>query len=168
MSIKSHRRVASSNRDGFGRTRDLRPAWWTRVLTILAVVAITAVALGLRFRAVELLPVDYDEDDYLRAGQQYAEAIRAGDWAALTELNYRTEHPPLAKLAYGLALLALPPADEVPDRPTTTMSGVTELSAAATHSTIALPSTSVRALSRPIREALPPARMTPRGFTGLP
>ena len=68
---------------------------------------------------MDLLPIDYDEDDYMRAGQQYAEAIRAGDWAALTELNYRSEHPPLAKLAYGLALLALPPVDEIPDRPTT-------------------------------------------------
>jgi ABC-type sugar transport system permease subunit len=90
-----------------------------RWLRILAILAVTAIALGLRLRAVDLLPIDYDEDDYLRAGQQYAEAIRAGDWAALTELNYRTEHPPLAKIAYGLALLALPPVDEIPDRPTT-------------------------------------------------
>jgi len=90
-----------------------------RWLRILAILAVATIALGLRLRAVDLLPVDYDEDDYLRAGQQYADAIRAGDWAALTELNYREEHPPLAKLAYGLALLALPPVDEIPDRPTT-------------------------------------------------
>ncbi len=90
-----------------------------KVVRLLAILAVTAIALGLRLRAVDLLPIDYDEDDYVRAGQQFAEAIRAGDWAALTELNYRSEHPPLAKLAYGLALLALPPVDEVPDRPTT-------------------------------------------------
>jgi ABC-type sugar transport system permease subunit len=88
-------------------------------LRAAAIVGVTLVAMGLRLRAVKLLPIDYDEDDYLRAGQQYAQAIRQGDWQALTQLNYRPEHPPLAKLAYGLALAALPPADEIPDRPTT-------------------------------------------------
>ena len=120
MSIDSDRSVTGRSKDDLGGSRNPRTARWLRMLAILAVAAaIAAVALGLRLRAVALLPVDYDEDDYMRAGQQYAEAIRAGDWAALTELNYRTEHPPLAKLAYGLALLVLPPVDEIPDRPTT-------------------------------------------------
>ncbi len=86
---------------------------------ILIVVAVVALAWMLRARAVDLLPIDYDEDDYLRAAQQMAVVIQAGDWAALTEINYRSEHPPLAKLAYGVALAGLPPADEIPDRPTT-------------------------------------------------
>lgn len=85
---------------------------------ILAVAAVVALAMVLRLRAAERLPVDYDEDDYLRAGQQFAAAIRAGDWAALTQLNYRPEHPPLAKLAYGVPLSFLPPAEEVPDQST--------------------------------------------------
>jgi len=89
------------------------------LLYILGILAITLTALGLRLRAVDLLPIDYDEDDYLRAGQQLATAIQQGDWAGLTELNYRPEHPPLAKLIFGLALAPLPQADEVPDRPTT-------------------------------------------------
>jgi ABC-type sugar transport system permease subunit len=85
----------------------------------MAIIAVTVIALGLRLRAVDLLPIDYDEDDYLRAAQQVAQAIRRGDWQALTQINYRPEHPPLAKLAYGLALAPLPAADEIPDRPTT-------------------------------------------------
>jgi ABC-type sugar transport system permease subunit len=116
MSIDSDRSMTGSSKDNRGSSRSAR---WLRILAILATVAVAAIALGLRLRAVDLLPIDYDEDDYLRAAQQYAEAIRAGDWAALTELNYRSEHPPLAKLAYGLALLALPPVEEIPDRPTT-------------------------------------------------
>jgi len=92
-----------------------RPSRWLWIATFVAVVTI---ALGLRLRAVDRLPIDYDEDDYLLAAQQYATAIRDGDWTALTQLNYRPEHPPLNKLVYGLALAVLPPAEEIPDRPT--------------------------------------------------
>ena len=45
------------------------------LLRILSVLTVTLVALMLLLRAVDLLPIDYDEDDYLRAGQQYAAAI---------------------------------------------------------------------------------------------
>jgi len=83
-----------------------------------AIVALV-VAWTLRVRAVNLLPIDYDEDDYLRAGQLMAADIRKGDWANLLEENYRPEHPPLAKLAYGLALTTLPDADIIPDRAVT-------------------------------------------------
>jgi ABC-type sugar transport system permease subunit len=100
----------------YNELMNARPRTWLRLAAILAV---TLIALGLRLRAVDLLPIDYDEDDYLRAGQQIADALREGDWAALTQLNYRSEHPPLAKLAYGLALIPLPQAEEIPDRPTT-------------------------------------------------
>lgn len=54
----------------------------------------------------------------MRAAQQMAVAIRANDWAALSELNYRSEHPPLAKLTYGIAIAGLPLANEIPNRPT--------------------------------------------------
>ncbi|MBN1485214.1 MAG: sugar ABC transporter permease [Chloroflexia bacterium] len=91
---------------------------WRFVWRLLAILFVVALALLLRARAVRLLPVDYDEDDYLRAAQQQAAAMRAGDWGALSELNYRPEHPPLAKLAYAAALSFLPPAGEIPDRPT--------------------------------------------------
>lgn len=91
----------------------------SRLANVLLIVLAVTLALGLRLRAVEMLPVDYDEDDYLRAGQQFATAIQSGDWRAFTALNYRTEHPPLSKIAYGLALAPLAPAPEIPDRPTT-------------------------------------------------
>lgn len=85
----------------------------------VVVIAVVLVAAALRWRAVQLLPIDYDEDDYLRAGQQYAVGIQQGDWGVFMRENYRTEHPPLHKIAYGLAIVGLPPVAEIPDRPTT-------------------------------------------------
>ncbi|MGA2489725.1 MAG: hypothetical protein ABSF99_06000 [Anaerolineales bacterium] len=64
------------------------------------------------------LPVDYDEDDYLRAAQQYANLIRAGNWAGFLDTNYRQEHPPLEKILYGLSILSAPQEPLFPDRPT--------------------------------------------------
>jgi len=90
-----------------------------RLVKILLILLITLVALFTRLRAVERLDIDYDEDDYLRAGQQYATAIAVGRWEDFTQLNYRPEHPPLAKIVYGFALASLPPAPEIPARPTT-------------------------------------------------
>ncbi|MBE2221409.1 MAG: hypothetical protein IAF02_07710, partial [Anaerolineae bacterium] len=95
-----------------------------KLVRILIVILVVILAWVLRARAVDLLPIDYDEDDYLRAAQQMAVAIQAGDWAALTELNYRSEHPPLAKLVYGTAISSLPPTAEIPDRPTTAQPAV--------------------------------------------
>ncbi|MGC3996444.1 MAG: phospholipid carrier-dependent glycosyltransferase [Anaeromyxobacter sp.] len=90
-----------------------------RLLRGGAVLAVLAVAWVLRERAVQLLPPDYDEDDYLRAGQQYAVGLQAHDPGVLVRENYRPEHPQLMKLLYGAALTPLPPVAEIPDRPTT-------------------------------------------------
>src|SRR3990172_8190447 len=90
-----------------------------RLIRVLSIALVTLLALALRLRAVERLPIDYDEDDYLRAGQQYAAAIQSGDLSGFTRDNYRTEHPPLIKIAYGVALSPLPQVHEIPDRPTT-------------------------------------------------
>jgi len=87
--------------------------------TILAVILIVLLAWALRWRAVTMLNVDYDEDDELRAAQQYVALIRAGDWKGFTETNYRYEHPPLAKIVFGFSLLSAPEAPLLPDRPTT-------------------------------------------------
>ncbi len=89
-----------------------------RLLLIIAVLAVTLVALGVRLYAVDKLPIDYDEDDYLRAGQLYATGLQNGDWSVFTRENYRTEHPPLTKLVNGLIMAGLPPAPEIPNRPT--------------------------------------------------
>lgn len=89
---------------------------------VLAVVLVCALAWLLRARAAQLLPIDFDEDDYMRAAQQYAVAMQSGDpatvLAALTTQNYRPEHPPLAKIVYGAVLAQLPPIAEIPDRST--------------------------------------------------
>ena len=84
---------------------------------IAIVLGVVALAWFLRARAVEQLPIDFDEDDYLGAAQEMAVVIRAGEWGDLMELNLRPEHPQLAKLAYGIAISGLPPAEKIPNRP---------------------------------------------------
>ncbi len=88
------------------------------LVKILAVLLVTTIAWMLRDRAVNKLPVDYDEDDYLRAAQQFTQLIRSKDWAGFQETNYRTEHPPLSKILFGVSLLSVPEAPLIPDRPT--------------------------------------------------
>jgi ABC-type sugar transport system permease subunit len=88
-------------------------------IRVLAMLAVVIVAYLVRARAVEQLPIDFDEDDYLRAGQLYAAGLQDNDWAVFTRENYRTEHPPLSKIAYGFAIAGLPPAEAIPDLPTT-------------------------------------------------
>ena len=90
-----------------------------RLVTASAIVLVAIVAFGGRLLAVNVLPIDYDEDDYLRAGQQYAVGLQAGDPGVFLRENYRSEHPPLSKIVTGLVLAPLPPAPEIPDRPTT-------------------------------------------------
>lgn len=85
-------------------------------LIILLLVVI--VALGLRLRAVKQLPIDFDEDDYLLAGQHYAQAIRDKDWVEIVNYEYNLEHPSLVKLTYGLVLSRLPQAPEISEKPT--------------------------------------------------
>ena len=84
-------------------------------LRILIITAIVIVGLATRMRAVALLPIDFDEDDYLRAAQLYASIIRKGSWHELPNVSFTSEHPALAKLLYGLILATLPPADEIPE-----------------------------------------------------
>jgi ABC-type sugar transport system permease subunit len=85
---------------------------------LLAVLAVVSVAAGLRLRAVDLLPQDYDEPVYFLAGQHYARAMLAGDWRELQDYAYNLEHPPLGKLAYGVTLALLPQIPEIPEQPT--------------------------------------------------
>ncbi len=84
-------------------------------LFIFLALVVGAFAWMLRWRAVSNLPIDYDEDDYIRAGQQFAALIRAGDWGGFTQTNYRPEHPPLAKMIYGVSLLTTPEKTLLPD-----------------------------------------------------
>lgn len=85
------------------------------IARIFAVILVAALAWTLRMRAVSMLPIDFDEDDYLRAGQQYAHLIRTSDWSGFLETNYRPEHPPLAKIAYGIVFSFFPEQPLVED-----------------------------------------------------
>ncbi|MFN8630551.1 MAG: ABC transporter permease subunit [Chloroflexota bacterium] len=96
-----------------------RSASLRRLAVLAAAIAVLGIALGTRLLAVSELGVDFDEDDYLRAGQLYATGLQAGDPSVFLRENYRPEHPPLSKIAVGLALAGLPPAPEIPDQPTT-------------------------------------------------
>jgi ABC-type sugar transport system permease subunit len=85
-------------------------------LILLLIIALLAVVL--RLRAVEQLPIDFDEDDYLLAGQHYAQAIRDRDWVEIVNYEYNYEHPSLVKLTYGLVLTRLPQIPEIAQKPT--------------------------------------------------
>jgi hypothetical protein len=86
-----------------------------RALYVTLVLAILVLALGLRLRAVRLLPIDYDEDDYLGAAQRYAQFMANGDVQGIVDYAYIYEHPPLSRLVYGLAILPLPQAPLLPE-----------------------------------------------------
>jgi len=89
-----------------------------RLLAALVAIIVATAALGIRLYAIDRLPVDYDEDDYLRAAQLMADGLRAGDPGILLRSNYRPEHPPLQKIAFALALLPLGPHPEIPEAET--------------------------------------------------
>jgi hypothetical protein len=72
----------------------------------VAAVVIGLLALALRWRAVLMLPVDYDEPIYLDAASQFASAIQARDWPRLLDNRHTIEHPPLVKSLYALGTLA--------------------------------------------------------------
>ena len=100
------------------------------LLRLLAVCAVIMLALILRLRAVDKLPIDYDEDDYLAAAQRYATAFRQGDWQFIINYDFNYEHPPLTKMVYGLAILPLPEAPYVAELPSTRRAGQIAASAA--------------------------------------
>lgn len=83
-----------------------------------AVILVVAAAFGTRWKAVTTLNIDYDEDDYLRAAQEYTAVFRKGPLSEIMNTNYRPEHPPLSKLVVGLSLLADPEKPLTPDKPT--------------------------------------------------
>src|SRR4030042_1635892 len=74
---------------------------------LLALIGIVLVAALLRGWAFLRLPLDYDEPVYLRAGLDYARALRAGDWNGVIDYAANREHPALVKLLYGLVVLVL-------------------------------------------------------------
>jgi hypothetical protein len=88
-----------------------------KVAVFTSVLLVVTVAFGLRWIAMQRLPIDYDEDDYLGAAIHYANAIRAGDIVEIVNYEYNFEHPPLIKLFYGLAILPFPEASPLAQKP---------------------------------------------------
>ena len=84
-------------------------------IKLIAIALVIILAWTLRWRAVTMLPADYDEDDYLRSAQDVAALVRKGDWSGLTQTNYRPEHPAFAKIIFGLSILPAPEAPLLPD-----------------------------------------------------
>lgn len=86
--------------------------------TVIAVILVIVLAGATRWKAVTTLNIDYDEDDYLRAAQEFTAVFRSDDLSGLLETNYRSEHPPFAKIVLGAALLGEPEKPLTPDNPT--------------------------------------------------
>lgn len=89
------------------------------LLSLFSALLVFAVAFGFRTYAANNLTIDYDEDDYLRAGQEFAHLIRTGNWSGFLETNYRPEHPQLAKIMFGLSIVGLPEEPLITDVPIT-------------------------------------------------
>jgi len=86
----------------------------SRALRLGAVGLITALSLLLHVQAARL-PVDFDEDDYMRAGQILADEIRTGNPAILLENNYRIEHPQFVKMLIASVMLGMEPIQRIPE-----------------------------------------------------
>lgn len=86
--------------------------------TIIVILGVTVLGLVARIEAAARLPIDYDEDDYLLAGQHYAAAISTGNLKELTTYDYNMEHPPLVKILYGLVFSRYPQMAEILPSPT--------------------------------------------------
>lgn len=92
----------------------------TRIaVQVLFILFTMGVAFGLRSYAANTLSIDYDEDDYLRAGQQFARLIRTSNWRGFLDTNYRSEHPQLGKIMFGLSILHVPEEPLIADVPIT-------------------------------------------------
>jgi len=90
----------------------------SRALRLGAVGLITALSLLLHTQAAHL-PVDFDEDDYMRAGQILADEIRTGNPAIVLQNNYRIEHPQLVKILIASVMLGMEPIKRIPELPVT-------------------------------------------------
>ena len=90
----------------------------SRALQLGAVGLIAALSLILHAQAARL-PVDFDEDDYMRAGQIFADEIRTGNPSILLENNYRIEHPQFVKILIAAVMMGMEPIQRIPELPVT-------------------------------------------------
>ncbi len=89
------------------------------ILKIILILLVVSLSGFVRWKAVTTLSIDYDEDDYLRAAQQFSTLIKNKDLSGFLETNYRPEHPQLTKILLGLSLLPEKEYPLVKDSPTT-------------------------------------------------
>ena len=85
------------------RTVEPAPRHGIKVCLALAIV-VAAIAATLRLTAAAALPVNWDEFVTLRAAHVYAAQIEAPRPGGIAGVSINNEHPPLAKLLYGLQL----------------------------------------------------------------
>jgi ABC-type sugar transport system permease subunit len=85
------------------------------LLFLLLAVAVGAIGLTVRYRAVDQLPLDYDEPVYLGVAQRYAQWLNDGNIRAIVNYEFNYEHPPLSKLTYGLMIRGLPTDKLLPE-----------------------------------------------------
>ena len=85
------------------RTVEPAPRHGIKVCLALAIV-VAAIAATLRLTAAGALPVNWDEFVTLRAAHVYAAQIEAPRPGGIAGVSINNEHPPLAKLLYGLQL----------------------------------------------------------------
>ena len=90
----------------------------SQALRLGAVGLITALSLLLHAQAARL-PIDFDEDDYMRAGQILADEIRAGNPGIVLDNNYRIEHPQFVKMLIASVMLGVEPIQRIPELPVT-------------------------------------------------
>lgn len=72
-----------------------------RLVRVVVLLCILALAGYLRWRAVDRLPVDFDELTYLPAAFKYSEMLAAGDWRKVIEYREVLEHPAFNKLLFA-------------------------------------------------------------------
>ena len=76
-------------------------------LSIALALGVALLAAGLRFDAADRLPLDWDEYVTLRAAYVYAGHFETGRFESIPGVRINNEHPPAAKIAYGLRLQGL-------------------------------------------------------------
>ena len=77
-----------------------------RLAAIAIPLGVMLVALWLRAFAIGLLPVEGDDGIYMQAAEQYAQAIRAGDWTKVVQFDSGIEHPIFYVLLFAFASIA--------------------------------------------------------------
>jgi hypothetical protein len=74
---------------------------------IIALIVFLAAAV--RIWSAWQLPVDADEPTYMKAGQEYAQMIKAGDLGGVLRYQFNQEHPALIKLVYSAPFFIFQP-----------------------------------------------------------